>query len=290
MLPEVRSVWAARARLGEGAVWDAATAALWWVDILNRRVHRFRPDSAEGSFWELPDVVTCVVPETRDTVVVALRHELARLDLRTGRTERLAEIEPDRPRNRMNDGRCDSRGRFWIGSMRGDATGHASLYRFDPDGTLHVMETGLGISNGLGWSPDETTFYLTDTPAKQIFAYRFDVRSGNISERRVFVDLAGSDAAPDGLAVDAEGCVWSAQWGGGCVIRFAPDGHEVARVDVPVKSPTSCAFGGPELSHLYITTASADLSQDEMDRWWQSGDLFCVQTEVRGLPAHRFGG
>lgn len=150
------------------------------------------------------------------------------------------------------------------------------------------MESGLTISNGMGWSPDGGTFYLTDSPLRRIYAYDHDEESGEITGRRVFADLTGSPAFPDGLAVDAEGCVWSAQWDGWCVIRFAPDGREIQRLELPVQRPTSCCFGGPELRTLYITSASVGLSEREIQVCPLSGDLFRVDTETQGLPGQPF--
>lgn len=296
-LPEV--AFAARARLGEGPWWDAAAGALWWVDILGRRVHRFRPAAAgddgdgdgavEDEHWDVGEVVGCAVPARSGKVVLGLRHALALLDPETGGVETLAEVETGRPRNRLNDGRADARGRLWVGSMSADPGGGA-LYRFDPDGTLHTMETHLTVSNGLGWSPDGGTFYLTDSPAKTIWAYDFDEEAGTIRNRRVFADLTRGGAFPDGLAVDAEGGVWSAQYAGGCVLRLGPGGRETARVEIPVTRPTSCAFGGADLRDLYVTTASAGAGEDELDEKPATGDLFRVRAGVAGLPAHRFGG
>ncbi|MDQ3522439.1 MAG: SMP-30/gluconolactonase/LRE family protein [Gemmatimonadota bacterium] len=285
-----QNVCAARARLGEGPTWNDTTQSLCWVDILNHRVHQFRPESGENRSYQVGDVVGCAVPTRGNSLLLALRHDLAMLDLASGEVRHLLAVEPDKPKNRLNDGKCDPRGRFWIGSMREEEAGHGSLYRYDPDGSLHVMETGLGISNGLGWSPDESTFYLTDSPAQTIYAYNFDAAAGSISNQRVFVDLSGEDFFPDGLTVDSEGCIWSAQWAGACVIRFAPSGRELLRVPVPVKQPTSCVFGGPGLKQLYITSASVGLSQQEIEEYFFSGDLFCLSTGVAGLPTSRFAG
>lgn len=282
-----RPVLAARARLGEGPWWDDEAGVLWWVDILNRRVHRFRPDTGEDEFWGVGDAVGCAIPARFGRVLVGLRHAIALLDPAGGTVETLAEVEADRPRNRLNDGRCDARGRLWVGSMSQDE-GEGALYRFDPAGGLRKMETGLTVSNGLGWSPDGHTFYLTDSAAKTIWAYDFDEEAGEIDRRRVFADLSSGDAFPDGLAVDAEGGVWSAQFAGGCIIRFAPDGRETRRITVPVARPSSCAFGGADRRDLFITTASAGMDEEELDRAPESGDLFGFRAGVAGLPLHRF--
>ncbi|NET40042.1 MAG: SMP-30/gluconolactonase/LRE family protein [Cyanothece sp. SIO1E1] len=162
------------------------------------------------------------------------------------------------------------------------------LYRYDPDGSLSILETGLTISNGLGWSPDHQAFYLTDSPSQKIFAYDFDLKSGSIANRRILIDLSHESFYPDGLAIDQEGCIWSAMWDGWCIIRFSPQGEEIERVNLPVQRPTSCTFGGEQLQTLYITTASVGLSEAEIQASFFSGDLFCLETNVAGLPPNRF--
>lgn len=286
----VRNALAVRARLGEGPVWDGESQALSWVDILNHRVHRFLPETGEHRVYEVGDVVGCAIPASGNRMLLALRHTLAVLDLTSGVVEHILTVEQDNPAGRLNDGKCDSHGRLWLGSMCSGECDAGKLYRYDPDGRLHTMDTGFGIANGLGWSPDDRTFYLTDSPARKILAYDFDPEAGAINNRRVFANLAGEEFFPDGLAIDEDGCVWSAQWAGSCVIRFASDGRELLRVPVPVKLPTSCAFGGSNLTGLYVTSASVGLSEQELEENFFSGDLFCVQTGVRGLPTHRFGG
>jgi sugar lactone lactonase YvrE len=285
----VRNVLTVRARLGEGPVWDAATQSLFWVDIYNHRVHRLVPTTGAECIYDVGDVVSAVALGPSDTLLLAQRHHIAWLDLQSGRAEHLQAIEDDRPGNRLNDGKCDANGRFWIGSMA-EGEGEGRLYRYDPDGSVHVVETGLTISNGLGWSPDQQTFYLTDSPTKRIYAYSYDAEAGTISDRRVLVDLTAEGFFPDGLAVDEDGCIWSAQWDGECIIRYAPDGTELARIAVPVPRPTSCAFGGADRRDLYITTASVGMSEKEVDRNVSSGDLFCVRTDTAGLLTNRFGG
>lgn len=283
-----RHVLDTRARLAEGPAWDPVSGTLFWVDIYNHRVHRFNPASGETRFYDVGDVVTGVAPAEGNSLLIARRRDISLLDLQSGsiRTLHGFDLAED---SRLNDGKCDSRGRFWIGTMHEGHEGAARLYRFDPDGTLHEMERGLTIANGLGWSPDDRTFYLTDSPAKRIYRYAYDADAGTISDRAVFADLSGGDSVPDGLTVDQNGYVWSAQWDGGCVIRFGPDGVERDRAEVPVPLTTSCTFGGTDLRDLYITTASVGLSQKEIDRHLTSGDLYGFRTDVGGLAANRFG-
>lgn len=287
LIPE--PVLHARARLGEGPAWDAAAGMLWWVDILDHRVHRYDPATGRDDEFDVGDAVGFAVPAPDASLVIGLRRGVAGLDPRTGEIHPLASLPKDDASERLNDGKCDPRGRLWFGTLSKEE-GRAALYRLDADGALRRMETGLTISNGLGWSPDGGTFYLTDTPRKRIYAYGFDAAEGAIAGRRVFAGLSRGDAFPDGLAVDAEGGVWSAQFAGGCVVRFAPDGRETHRVRLPVPNPTSCAFGGPELRDLYVTTASAGLSEEQLDAAPESGTLFRLRSPIPGLPVPPTGG
>lgn len=276
---QVKNVLEARARLGEGPVWDYTNNLLYWVDIYNHRVHQFNPATLKDIFFDVGDVVGCVAVKSENTLIMALRHSLAFLDTQTGVVAPIMEVERDMPSNRFNDGKCDSKGRFWFGSMCPNKF-QGSLYRYDLDGSLHIMEQGLMISNGLGWSPDGKKFYLTDSGVQKIYVYDFDDVTGDINNRRVFVDLVGESFSPDGLTVDNEGYIWSAMWDGWCVIRYNLLGQEVLRVQLPVQRPTSCCFGGNDFSQLYVTSASIGLSEEEIQKSFYSGDLFCLNMDV----------
>ncbi|MEH2391712.1 MAG: SMP-30/gluconolactonase/LRE family protein [Nostoc sp.] len=284
----LQNVLEARARLGEGPIWDSSQNLLYWVDVYNHRVHQFHPATGKNSFFDVGDVVGAIATAGADRLIMALRDHLVFLNTHTGVVTPILEIEGNLPNNRFNDGKCDSQGRFWFGSMSSLEKPHASLYRYDNDGSLHVMETGLTVSNGLGWSPDEKTFYLTDSPHHKIYAYDFNSVTGNISNRRICVDLTNESFYPDGLTIDSEGHIWSAMWDGWCVIRFNTKGEEMLRLNLPVQLPTSCTFGGKDLQTLYITTASVGLSQAEIEKSFSSGDLFALQTDVTGLPTYGF--
>ncbi|MEH2242518.1 SMP-30/gluconolactonase/LRE family protein [Nostoc sp.] len=284
----LHNVLEARARLGEGPIWDSTQNLLYWVDVYNHRVHQFHPATGKNSFFDVGDVVGAIATAGADRLIMALRHHLAFLNTQTGVVTPILEIEADLLNNRFNDGKCDSQGRFWFGSMCSLEKPQASLYRYDNDGSLQVMETELTLSNGLGWSPDEKTFYLTDSPHKKIYVYDFNSVTGNISNRRIFVDLTNESFYPDGLTIDSEGHIWSAMWDGWCVIRFNAKGEEILRIKLPVQLPTSCTFGGEDLQTLYITTASVGLSQAEIEKSFYSGDLFALQTDVTGLPTYDF--
>lgn len=283
----VQNVLSARARLGECPLWDETNQRLYWVDVYNQRVHEFDPTSGRDRYFDMDSVVSAIARSGTDRLLVALRDRLVFLHLQTESIEHLYQIEVSYPDTRFNDGKCAPQGRFWIGSVS-EIPGQAALYRYDPDGSLHIMETGLTISNGLGWSPDGATFYLTDSAQHKIFAYRFDPQSGSISDRRTLVDLSNEAVEPDGLAIDRQGNLWSALWDGWCIVCFNSIGQEILRVKMPVQRPTCPTFGGTDLTDLYITSASVGLSQKEIQQGFFAGDLFCLSTVYPGMPAHRF--
>jgi sugar lactone lactonase YvrE len=285
----VQNLLTARARLGEGPVWDADRQQLFWVDVYNHRVHRFTPATGANDYFDVGDMVSAIVLTSRDRLLMALADRLAWLDLLTGEVVPVCQVEFPYPDTRFNDGKCDAQGRFWIGSIS-EAVGQAELYRYDPDGHWQVMETGLTISNGLGWSPDGSTFYLTDSARHQIYAYDFEAETGSIHDRRVLVDLSSEGVEPDGLTIDQQGNIWSALWNGWCVACFNPAGGEIGRIQLPVQRPTSVTFGGPNLADLYITSASVGLSQKEIQQGFYAGDLFCLSTDTVGMPTQRFKG
>jgi sugar lactone lactonase YvrE len=284
-----QNILTVRARLGEGPCWSAEERRLYWVDIYNHRVYQLDPATGEHHFFEVGEVVGCLAPAGRDRLIVALRCCLAFLDTRNGSVTRIAEIAHVHPDTRFNDGKCDAAGRFWFGSVSAQEN-TARLYHCDPTGSLQVMETGLTISNGLGWSPDNRTFYLTDSHCRTIYAYDFDLKTGDLGDRRVLINLQDEVFEPDGLAIDQEGCIWSAMWNGWCIIRFDPCGREMMRVEMPVQRPTCCTFGNGNLQTLYITTASIGLTQAEIEKSFYSGDLFSLEVDVPGLPTYSFGG
>ena len=214
---------------------------------------------------------------------------MAWLHLSAGEVEIVHRIEFAHPvGTRLNDGKCDAQGRFWIGSCS-DHPGQAALYRYDPDGSLHTMETGLTIANGVAWSPDGSTFYLTDSAQYKIFAYDYLAETGSIINRRTLIDLSAEAVEPDGLTIDINGNLWSALWDGWCVACFAASGQELSRIQLPIPRPTCVTFGGPDLTNLYITSASVGLSQKEIQKCHTAGDIFCLAAVGQGMPTQSFG-
>lgn len=289
--PEITRAVDCRNILGEVPVWDVAEQALYWVDIEGALLQRFVPATGARRSWHLPERVCAFALREAGGLVLALASGFAFFDPETGAIHRLAAPEAHLPGNRMNDGKCDRRGRFWAGTMDDSLKARtAALYRLDPDLSCERMESRIGISNSLAWSPDDRTFYFADTLQRKIFAYDFDLATGAIANRRVFADCADQPGAPDGSTIDAEGFLWNAQWDGWRLVRYAPDGSIDRIVDLPVQKPTSCMFGGPDLATLYVTSAIWDLSGDALIRQPWAGAVLALRPGVAGLPEPRFAG
>lgn len=286
-----RCVLDIRASLGEGPVWSAAEQALYWVDINAPSLNRFDPATGRNHSMPMPASIGCVALRRDGGFVVALRDGFWLVDDDGSLTRKVAEAPYDPSHHRFNDGRCDPRGRFLAGYMNEarDAAS-AALVRLDADFTQTRVLDAMTISNGLAWSPDGRTMYHADTPTRTIRAYDYDLDSGTATNRRVYARFEAEGDRPDGAAVDSEGCYWSAFYRGGKVVRLAPDGELLAEYAVPAMCPTMCAFGGPELRTLYVTSARQHRPADELARFPQSGGIFAMDVAVAGLPEPRFAG
>ena len=291
---------------GEGPVWDADRQELLWVDITAGRLRRatVSPDGEldEVDAHEVGGTVGVATP-TADggwllgagpgfTAVSADGEVSVLLELAgEGGPEHPAEGRPSG--TRMNDGGCDRAGRFFAGTMAFDERpGAGALYRVDLDGTVSTVLDGLTVSNGLGWSPDDRTVYLSDSGAAVVWAFDYDLATGAFGQRRVVLDFSDhpDDGVADGLTVDDEGCLWTALWGGGQVRRYSPDGELLAVVDVPVSRTTSCAFAGPGRDLLVVSTSVHGLPDDERAGQPDAGRLFTARPGVTGPPAFPYRG
>ena len=287
----VELVLDARAEIGEGPVWDHREQRLYWLDVTRGIVHSFDVESGSDESFEVGQHVGALALRRTGGFVLAVRGGFAAFDPRTGRIEDIADTEAANPTNRMNDGKVDSRGRFWAGSMAYAERGQeGSLYRLDRDHSVKKMLTGLGISNGLGWSPDDETMYHVDSPAQGIDAYDFEPDTGRITNGRRLVHIENAEGTPDGMTVDTEGCLWVALWNGSEVRRYRPDGRIDAEVRLPARQVSSCTFGGPALRDLYITTAMRGLSPQELRQQPGAGGLFRHQPGVGGMPSTLYEG
>lgn len=275
---------------GEGAVWHPEQNALYWTDINRFLVHRFDANSQATETWIFDEPVTAVNLTTNpELLLLVLGSKVGFWSPGTHpRVQTIYELATA-PEMRFNDAGVDPRGSLWVGTMRNNVDQNGEnldvaykdgiLYRIEPNGAISEWKQGIGISNTLAWSPDRQTFYFGDSVANSIYSFSYDERTGAISGERAH--FAGhSQGLPDGSAIDVDGFLWNARYGGGCLIRIAPDGRVDRTVDLPVLNPTTCAFGGPELKTLYITSAR---SSDRL-----SGSVFAMHTEVGGTPECRF--
>jgi sugar lactone lactonase YvrE len=287
----LRCVLDIKASLGECPVWSAAEQVLYWVDINAPSLNRYDPATGQNTVMPMPESIGCFALRRTGGFVVALRGGfwLAHKDGTLMRKVAAAPYDPSH--HRFNDGRCDPQGRLLAGSMNEarDAS-TAALYRLDGDFTLTEILSGMTISNGLAFSPDGRTMYHTDTPMQVIHAYDYDTASGTPSKQRVLARFTAPGDRPDGAAVDSEGCYWSAQYLGGKLKRIAPDGRVRAEYPVPAMCPTMCAFGGPDLKTLYVTSARQRREADELARLPLSGGIFSMEVDVAGLPEPSFAG
>jgi sugar lactone lactonase YvrE len=284
----VRCVLPAAARLGEGAVWSARDAALWWVDILAPALHRFDPATGQDVAWAMPESIGCMALGKDSRVLVALASGLSWFDPSSGRLEVMHRIEADVATSRLNDGRCDRQGRLWVGSM--DRSGpHGALYCCEhdrPDAPRRVL-AGISVPNSTGFSPDGGTMYFADSPTRSIRAFALDPATGEIDGGRVFATI--EHGVPDGATVDAEGGLWVACWDGWRVLRFRPDGGLDRTVMMPVPRPTCCAFGGPDLRTLFVTSARNGLDDETLQKAPLSGGVFAFDPGIRGIAEATFG-
>ena len=290
-MADAKAIGGDRYELGEGPVWCPQEQALYWVDIFACRVLRLRPSNGDIAEWTLPETVGSLVVRQSGGLVLALKHRFAAFNPADDTLETLATVEHDKPENRFNDGRCDRQGRFFAGTMheRGRAPS-GTLWRLDTDLQTTAIFNDATVPNSLCWSPDGKVMYWADSPAKTIWAYDYDQKTGTPSDRRVFVDLTDSAGAPDGSTVDAAGCLWNAEYGASRVVRYLADGTVDRIIELPARQPTCCAFGGPSLRTLYVTTAAQGLSAAERSAQPLNGALLAVETDVEGLPEPRFDG
>ncbi len=287
----VQCIWQIRAALGEGPLWVAAEHAVYWVDIIGRNVHRLSLADDTRRTWTFNTAVTSLATRAQGGFVGTITDGFAWLDLENGTIEPIALPEAHMPNNRFNDGKIDRAGRYWAGSMHTSAQAETGvLYRLDPDLSLQRMDTGYCISNGPAFSRDGRTLYHTDSTRHIIYAFDCD-EQGNLSNKRLFVQLIDpSEGAPDGMTVDSDNCIWLAHYGGGRLTRYSPQGAVLQIVPLPVPNVTSCAFVGPKLDKLIVTTASVGMSAGQLRKHPLAGSLFMVEPGVTGLPIGSFGG
>ncbi|MFT3987992.1 SMP-30/gluconolactonase/LRE family protein [Aestuariivirga sp.] len=289
-----------RDKLGEGCLWDAMGGFLWWLDIIvPSRIHRLHVETGALRTWHFNEMIGAMAKRRDGTLLVGAHRGLNIFDPTTGAMTHWTTLEPHRPFNRGNDGACDAKGRFWFGTMMNnvgesgadlpitDATG--ALFRIDAHGAATEVASGIGVSNGPCWSPDNRIFYFSDSRAQAIWAYDFDLEAGALSNRRILND-SKDYGYPDGATIDADGCIWSARWEGSCVLRIDPKGRIDRVVPIPAKRPTNVCFGGARLDTLYVTSARLHVPEEELARNPLQGGVFCFNPHVRGFEKPGFAG
>ncbi len=275
---QIRSQW------GESPIWWQGV--LYYVDINGQKVHCYDPANGRERSWEIGQRVGTVVPRRNGGLIIAGDHGMYFLNEETSALTPIADPESDKPDNRFNDGKCSPDGRFFAGTISlTRKTGDAKLYRLDPDLSLHEAFGPVTTSNGIAWSADAKTVYYIDTPRRDVLAFDYD--KGNLLNPRTVISTGHIDASPDGMTIDENGNLWIAFCHGGCVSCFDPaNGNELHRIALPCLETTACAFGGPDLADLFVTTGIHKTAKEE-----HAGRLFVIRgLNIKGVPTHAFAG
>lgn len=281
----------ARAELGESPRWSAADACLYWVDIAAHRLHRFDPATGAAAQREFAEPVACIAPRAQGGLVLGMRTGAALLSHWEAPLRAFGGAFVTDPDYRCNDACTDAAGNWWVGSVdEAKATHDAALYRLTPDGTATRMLSGMTTCNGAAFSPNGRTFYHADTPSHAIRVFDHDPATGTLSNARLFHRFAQGTGRPDGAAVDADGCLWSALFDGGRVVRLSPCGELLQTVDLPVSRPTMIGFGGQDGRTAFVTSARKGLSEEQLAREPHAGGLFAFRVDVPGFIAPPFAG
>jgi sugar lactone lactonase YvrE len=280
-----------RATLGEGPIWDGRDGRLFWVDIVGGVINVLAPATSRRQRIEVGEHIGCIALTTRpDTVVGALRSGWYWIDVETG-AKQLIAASPAGKDCRFNDGAVDRAGRLWVGTMEYRETSPVGeLYLLVSDLSYRAVDRGFLCSNGITWSTDRRWLFFVDSRNDTIYRYPFDDETGQLGDRRLFVDTRALPGVPDGIEMDSDDTLWCAFWDGGQIVGFAGDGEVRETIAVPALRPTSLTFGGPDLTTMFITTAAFGLSERELAEWPASGAVFELDRPAPGLPANVFAG
>ena len=278
-----------RHQLSEGPVWCARTSALYWVDIHACEVWRWDSSTGEVIHWTFDKKVSGVFTTNTNRLIVVLKDEVALFDPQDGNLDHFCELDTDRPGNRSNDADIAPDGSLWVGTMDDEEQSQCGrLWRIKTNGERECMLDNVGISNTLCWDVDRDRFYFADSMAGCIYLFNYpsfrDIRATDAP----FIRVSG-DAAPDGSAIDTQGCLWTAHWNGGVVVRYSPSGEPQETLELPLNNPTSCCFGGPDGRILYITTASIGLTDSELEKQPLAGHVLALPVQASGEPTRVFG-
>ena len=293
-MAEIKCLVEAKDILGEGVIWHPEEQKLYWCDNLKSNVQTYDPATGAHEVFPMPEEVGCIVfREHHPGICAAMKSGFAFIhDLAKPAIEYIVDPEPELDANRMNDGKCDRLGRFWCGSMDAGLTeATASLYRFDPDLSCHKMDTDIICSNGIAWSPDNSVMYFSDTRKEFLYAYDYDIETGSIANRRAIVDTSDKPFRIDGATVDSDGSYWCAMVHDWAIGKYDPSGKLLDRVELPVRQPTMCTFGGVNLDVLYVVSATRFLEPGEGEKQPLAGALFAITgIGATGIVEPYFGG
>jgi len=290
-MPEITCIYEAKDTLGEGPIWNENDKSLYWCDNIRRLVHRYHPPTGDVKTWPMAEEIGSLVFRQKGGIVAGMKSGFCFVDLTKNQVEHIVTADPG-PNNCLNDGKCDRRGRYWCGSINRDLkTPNGGLYRLDPDLTCRQIESGIIASNGMAFSPDDKVFYFCDSRQDTVWAYDFDIDTGRIINRRIFISTKDVPGRVDGATVDVEGNYWCAQIHDWHVACYAPSGRLIRRIKLPVRHPTMCAFGGDNYDVMYVTSGTRFLEPNEIASQPHAGALFEIRgTGARGLPEPRFAG
>ena len=290
-MPNVECVWEIDALLGEGPLWVKREQAVYWVDIFNNHVHRYRLADGDRKTWMFDDIITSLSAREQGGFIGTIRDGYALIDLESRSVEPLQLPESDMPNNRFNDGKVDAQGRYWAGTMDiGQTAESGVLYRLNTDLSLDKMDENYIITNGPAFSKNGETLYHTDSIKREIYAFDLSP-TGAVSNKRSFIQFEDeNDGVPDGMTVDSEDCIWVCHFGGSRITRYSPEGEMVQVIPMPVPNITSCTFAGDNLDTLFITTAQTAIAEEDLSKYPLAGSLFSFKPGVQGLPTPLFVG
>ncbi|MFZ0219088.1 MAG: SMP-30/gluconolactonase/LRE family protein [Candidatus Aquirickettsiella sp.] len=269
--------------LGEGPLWHPVEKCLYWVDIVAAILYRLNKDGNIDKFT-MPSEIGSIAWCAKGGLVAALKDRFVTIDTVTGTTQNIALPLQEIKNVMFNDGKCDRQGRFWAGTKdSAEQEPIGALYCLNKGDATEVLK-GFTVTNGIAWNLDNSLMYICDSPARQIYQYEFDPQCGSLGEMRIFAQISKQEGFPDGLTVDSQGYLWSCHWDGWQITRYAPSGEIDSVIPIPVPRPTSCCFGGPDLTTLYVTSASINLNAAQLADAPQSGMVFAIETGIKGLP------
>lgn len=265
--------------VGECPLWHPFDKKLYWIDIPEGIIFRYDPETGNHEEFYSGEVIGGFTIQEDGSLLLFLERGAVKI-LKDGETSTVIDEISEEIDTRFNDVIADPEGRVFCGTM--PAKDHrARLYRLDADGSITKILEGIGISNGMGFTPDRKQMYFTDSPGGKIYLFDYDLKTGKIENQKIFIAVPESEGVPDGMTVDKEGCIWSARWDGGCLIRYKPDGKEVLRIQFPAKKISSVTFGGKDYRDIYVTTAGGDKREEEGPG---AGALFHLNLDIQGVP------